>query len=77
MAAAAAVTAVFMVIVSTFGLIPSPTRAVPMSEDVDIPIALAAINNLSNYYKANVRNINLDGLYGLRVLEGKTKFPIF
>ncbi|KAL3874638.1 hypothetical protein ACJMK2_037622 [Sinanodonta woodiana] len=46
----------------------------PLSKQNDIDIAiqsvLSAVESLVNYYTNNYKNLNIDGLYGLRVLEG-------
>ncbi|KAK3608649.1 hypothetical protein CHS0354_042657 [Potamilus streckersoni] len=46
----------------------------PLSKQNDIDSAihsvLSAVESLVNYYTNNYQNLNIDGLYGLRVLEG-------
>ncbi|XP_005094546.1 uncharacterized protein LOC101856725 [Aplysia californica] len=39
--------------------------------DSDIHGVLSAIDKLVSYFKVNVQNLNLDGLFGLRVVEGQ------
>ena len=38
---------------------------------------LLALKKMVSYYKETHRDMNLDGIYGLRVLEGKQKFEVY
>lgn len=39
--------------------------------DKDLHSVLKAVGNIIEFYQRDYKNLNIDGLFGLRVLEGK------
>lgn len=57
----------FLLVLSLGSVLPDDQRSKDLTEDV-----ISSLNRILEFFKRDYRSINLDGIFGLRVAQGKT-----
>lgn len=56
-----------LLVLSLGSVLPDDQRSKDLTEDV-----ISSLNRVLEFFKRDYRSINLDGIFGLRVAQGKT-----